>query len=135
MSRTPDQEFRPDQFHSFDPPKSQSNETGQGDRGRRSGSENPTRSVRLGRTEAARWLEQIRDWEADSEQKSEDLEALRDALEDACWIARWKRQEVILQLCPGVVAGLLEMLVRLHVEDSREMADALETMVRKLSGQ
>ena len=100
----------------------------------RAGSELPTKSVRLGRTEAALWLEHIRGWLANEETYSADLDALRDALENACWLARWKREDVVLELCPGVVAGLLETLVRMHLENSEEMADALEAMVRKLSG-
>ena len=134
MSRIPNRAIRPDEAVSFEPSAAPSNETRQGERERSDGSGIPTRSVRLGRTEAACWLEQTRQWAAENGKGSEDLEALRDALEDACWMARWKREDVILELCPGVVAGLLETLVRMHLENSEEMAEALESMVRKLSG-
>ena len=66
--------------------------------------------------------------------QSPELESLRSALEDACWLARWKREEVIVELCPSWLPGMLEALVRIHGDEpSSETAEHLETIIRRLS--
>ena len=57
---------------------------------RGSASEAPTKSFQLSRQEAASWLVCVNQWLEDGGQSLE-LESLRGALEDASWLARWKR--------------------------------------------
>lgn len=100
---------------------------------RGSASKFPAKSLRLSRQEAANCLECVGRWLRDGH-RSPELESLRNALEDACWLARWKREAVILDLCPSVLPGILETLVQIHSDEpSAEAAEALETVIRELS--
>jgi hypothetical protein len=51
--------------------------------------------VRVNYEEVFRWLDALENLSA-SEQEDFDLEQLRSELEDACWLADWKREYVLL---------------------------------------
>ena len=96
-------------------------------------SESSTKSVCLSRDEAATWLLCVNQSLENGNQPSE-LKSLRNALEDACWLGRWKRENVIVELCPTVLPSTLDSLIQIHGEEpSSEVAEDLETIIRRLS--
>ena len=93
-----------------------------------------TKSVRLSREKAARWLillSQLSSWEATA---STGITKLRDQLENDCWLARWKREEVLYEVCPTVIADVSIELMQIAQGDiSAHNADVLMEIVQDLS--
>jgi hypothetical protein len=105
-----------------------------GARGERSLGECPTRSIRLSRWEAAGWVGAVGQWlsEGGGEAAAE-LGRLRVALEDACWLARWKREEAIVELSLSDTAAILAFLVKTQAgELSAEATETVDSMIRSL---
>lgn len=102
---------------------------------RGSRSDLPTKTLYLSRQEAASWLLSIDQWLSEQDVKTcPELESLRLSLEDACWLARWKRESVNLELCPAWLPGILQALVQVDADEpSSEMAETLEAIIGKLS--
>ncbi len=93
-----------------------------------------SKSVRLSREEAGRWLEIVGGWTSASDNRTAELEALRNALEDACWLARWKREDVLLELRSSILAAVVEELLRIAQTDPvTPVLPLLEDMIKHLS--
>ncbi len=101
--------------------------------------EQPPRLVRLTQIQAGSWLgylERICSSNRPLENGKPALESLRQLhhlLSDACWLARWKRENVILEVCmtmlPGLFADLLSLSQR---EQTKQDFDTLEEMIFEL---
>ncbi|KAA5546257.1 hypothetical protein FYK55_05055 [Roseiconus nitratireducens] len=93
----------------------------------------PARSIYLTRDQAVRWLEQLNRLTA-SDRTAADLREMRNSLEEACWLARWKREEVILEMCPSTLASVAQRLMQItHGESRIGDLHVLEDMIEALS--
>jgi hypothetical protein len=96
--------------------------------------QSPTKSILLSNVAAARWLDQLGKVIAAGEQDSACLEQLRNSLEDCGWLACWKREEVIVDLCPVLLADLMETLLKISQTDqSTEQAQVIEEIIQVLA--
>jgi hypothetical protein len=100
----------------------------------RSANQPPMKSFQLSSAQAARWLDQLGKNTAAAGQNSGCLEQLRDSLEDSAWLACWKREYVIVELCPSMLASVLEALLQISQTDQAvEDAQVLEEIIQILS--
>jgi hypothetical protein len=91
--------------------------------------------IRLSREQANRWLFHLNELLESGCEGSISIEELRNQLENACWLARWKRDEVVLDRCPSLTPGVLGAL--LQCSQAGLSANAIETLqeiTQKLSG-
>lgn len=89
--------------------------------------------ITLCRDQAARWLEYLTKWHHYLGPESS-LGQLIQQLQDACWLARWKRENVILELRPVTVIESIEVLVQLcAVNDDPCDSEIGDELIRVLS--
>ncbi|TWU39741.1 hypothetical protein [Novipirellula artificiosorum] len=89
------------------------------------------RRLQLSQSQAAAWLCYLNQRLTSEQPRCESLDELRAQLADACWLARWKREQVDLEFCLSLLPGLTESLLGLSQQDQdREDFDVLEDMIR-----
>ena len=92
------------------------------------------KTIHLSKPQAARWLDQLAKMIGTRGQHTCCLEELRDSLDDSGWLACWKREDVIVELCPSTLASVLAELLRISETDQcKEDAETLEEIIRVLS--
>jgi hypothetical protein len=98
-------------------------------------SQPPMKMIQLNRSAAAQWLVCVNQCLLSNfGAQCVDLATLRNSLEDACWLARWKREDVLLELCPSLLAGVVATLIRIHSDDSiQHVSEVLEGINQQLS--
>ncbi|WP_182871052.1 hypothetical protein [Stieleria mannarensis] len=90
-------------------------------------------SFAIDRWRASRWLDQLNDVRI-SIGDSPAIDLLFQRLEDASWLARWKREDAILELCPSTLIDVLEAMVQFSQSDvSCNSPGVLEEMTECLT--
>lgn len=74
-------------------------------------------ALKMSRIEAASLIRFIEKRSSRLQEASAELESLRHALEDACWLARWKRESVIVEVKPAAKANIVEELLSIVQAD------------------
>ena len=72
-----------------------------------------TKCIGLTREKAAHWLRELSSSVVPNCEVSNGMEQLLGSLEDACWLARWKREDVLFEFCPTIIAQVLDELVEM----------------------
>ncbi len=99
------------------------------------GQQPPRRAITVDPNQVAGWLRQLNQWIEERPGSSEQsLEKLRNRLEDACWLARWKRDRGSLEMCPSELAGIVDDLSSIGQQNLEpEAFQVVEELIGALS--
>lgn len=93
-----------------------------------------TNSVQLTRATATGWLNLLNRMASQDPESAQGLEQLRNRLEDDCWLARWKREQVDFDFCPTMITDVLQELLQVSQSDlAIDDLRAIEEMTEILS--
>ena len=110
------------------------NQTKAVDRGKVCDPRTSGKTIYVSKPQAARWLDQLAKMIDFGGNNTGCLEELRDNLEDCGWLACWKREDVVVELCPSTLAGVLaEVLKSSGTDRPKEDLETLEEIARVLS--
>jgi len=89
-----------------------------------------TRTLVVSPSQAGRWLELLESVSG----TSGELRDLRDRLEDAFWLARWRRDRVALDVASAEVPGLVQAVLDAGEAGSDVELDLIDDLATALSG-
>ena len=89
--------------------------------------------ITLTQAQAGSWLDFLNEAIQRSDQDGTGLRRLRDELVDQCWLGRWKRENVQVQLDPSLLPDVLEALLQeCELATSRELEQGLADIAKCL---